>query len=300
MYYFINIILLIIVFCILFSCIRQKKVEKAVRHMTCSEKCRLISDILSPLGYCYSSDWDIISTRNNAWQGEIGYRAFFDKAALHFNMSFDALPVYFHYQGATWLIELWKGQYGVSTGAEVGVYRADGLLSESELSSAPFRAVEAGQYLPISFTLRHSGTIVARLCKSTWWLTAFLPGIYSKPSSLTLDVSICFPDATMQEAFCDSLIARNIPSLYFHCRGTRTHIHYTDRCPLSPICPENISFLRRIRIRWVNFSNRLSCQLYRHLTRHFCCTLDKILYLYKLLPFSVRRILRCMKGARQK
>lgn len=43
MYYFINIILLIIVFCILFSCIRQKKVEKAVRHMTCSEKCRLIS-----------------------------------------------------------------------------------------------------------------------------------------------------------------------------------------------------------------------------------------------------------------
>lgn len=168
MYYFINIILLIIVFCILFSCIRQKNVKKAIRHMTCSEKCRLISDILSPLGYCYSSDWDIISTRNDAWQG----------------------------------------------------------------------------------------------------------------------------------AFCNSLIACNIPSLYFHCRGTRTHIHYTDGCPLSPICPENISLLRRIRIRWVNFSNRLSCHLYRYLTRHFCCTLDKILYLYKLLPFTVRRILRCMKGAR--
>mgnify|MGYP004468778485 CR=1 FL=1 len=104
---------------------------------------------------------------------------------LHFNMSFDALPVYFRYQGATWLIELWKGQYGVSTGAEVGVYRADGLLAESELSSALFHAVDDGQYLPMSFTLRRNGTIIARICKSTWWLTAFLPGLYSRSSSLT-------------------------------------------------------------------------------------------------------------------
>ena len=300
MYYFTNIILLIIVFCILFSCIRFRKIKNEIRHMTCSEKCRLISDILSPLGYCYSSSWDIISTRNDAWQGEIGYRALFDKAALHFNMSFDALPVYFHYQGATWLIELWKGQYGISTGAEVGVYRADGLLPESEISSAPFHAVDDSHYLSMSFTLRRNGTIIARSRKSTWWLTAFLPGVYSKPSHLTLDVSICFPDTAMQEAFCNSLTTCSLPTLYFHCHGTHTQIHYTDGCPLSPVCPGNISLPRRIRIRWVNFSNRLSCHLYQHLTHPFCCTLDKILYLYRLLPFTVRRILRCMKGAGHK
>lgn len=298
MYYFINIILLILLFYIIFSGIRRKKVEKEIRCMICSEKCRLISDILTPLGYCYSSDWDIISTRDDAWQGEIGYSALFDRAALHFNMSFDALPVYFRYQGATWLIELWKGQYGVSTGAEVGVYRADGLLAESELSSALFHAVDDGQYLPMSFTLRRNGTIIARICKSTWWLTAFLPGLYSRSSSLALDVSICFPDAAMQEAFCESLSACGLPTLYFHCHGTHTQIHYADGCPLSPICPGNSSLPRRIRIHWVNFSNRLSCHLYQHLTRPFCCTLDKILYLYRLLPFTVRRILRCMKGAR--
>lgn len=297
MYYFTNIILLILVFCILFSCIRLRKIKKELRHMTCSEKCRLISDILSPFGYCYSSNWDIISTRNDAWQGEIGYRALFDKAALHFSMSFDALPVCFHYQGTTWLIELWKGQYGVSTGAEIGIYRADGLLPESEISSAVFHAVDDSHYLPMSFTLRRNGTIIARSRKRTWWLTAFLPGVYSRPSHLTLDVSISFPDTAMQEAFCNSLAACDLPSLYFHCHGTQTQIHYTDGCPLSPICPGNSSLPRRIRIHWVNFSNRLSCHLYQHLTRSFCCTLDKILYLYKLLPFTVRRILRCMKGA---
>ena len=45
MYYFINIILLILLFYIIFSGIRRKKVEKEIRCMICSEKCRLISSI---------------------------------------------------------------------------------------------------------------------------------------------------------------------------------------------------------------------------------------------------------------
>ena len=59
-----------------------------------------------------------------------------------FQMVFDALPIYFDYRGRTWLIELWKGQYGINTGAELGIYHADKILSESEYKTALFTAAE--------------------------------------------------------------------------------------------------------------------------------------------------------------
>ena len=46
--------------------------------------------------------------------------------APRFQMVFDALPVYFDYQKKTWLIEFWKGQYGINTGAEIGIYTGSG------------------------------------------------------------------------------------------------------------------------------------------------------------------------------
>lgn len=40
-------------------------------------------------------------------------------------MKIDCEPIYFQYDGRRWLIEFWKGQYGITTGAEVGVYVTD-------------------------------------------------------------------------------------------------------------------------------------------------------------------------------
>ena len=39
-------------------------------------------------------------------------------------MIIDCEPVRFYYGGKKWLIELWKGQYGMTTGCEIGVYTA--------------------------------------------------------------------------------------------------------------------------------------------------------------------------------
>ena len=37
-------------------------------------------------------------------------------------MIMDCEPVEFSYGGKRWLIELWKGQYGITTGGEIGIY----------------------------------------------------------------------------------------------------------------------------------------------------------------------------------
>lgn len=264
--------------------------------MSCCEKQELLNGILEPFGYYYVCDQDLVSTRNDAWQRRAGYTALFDKAALHFHMVFDALPIYFNHCGRTWLIELWKGQYGINTGAEVGIYHADGLLEPDEYASAHFQAVDDSERLPVSFNLFRGERLLASMSHTTWWLTAFLVGMFTKPEQLSMEVTIGFPCQEMQHQFLEALdrISMENKSLRFSCccHGAQVHIRYSCGCPQSPICPERISCFRRLRIRWAQFCNRFFCKLYRRVTRPFDCTLDRILLLYELLPFALRRMLR--------
>lgn len=296
MYLFLNIILIVLLFCFLFTLIRRHYAIRKVCAMSCEEKCKLLQELLAPFGYYYCSKQDVVSTRNDAWQRQAGYTAVFDRAALHLHMVFDALPIYFNYQGKTWLIELWKGQYGINTGAEIGIYCANGLVAPSEYSTAHFHAVADCERLPVSFTLYHNADVLASMSDRSWWLTAFLVGIFTKPSQLSMDVSITFPNTEMQHSFLTALQQSDNPHLDYRCRHLTIHIHYANGCPISPVCPGRISPFRRIRIAWAQCCNRLLCGLYRLLARPFHTTLDRVVFLYELLPFLLRRMLRHLKG----
>lgn len=295
MYFSITILLFVLLLCLLFGIWRRHTAINKVCSLSCEEKCELLNALLSPFGYVYEPKQDIISTLNDAWQRQAGYTALFDQAALHLHMVFDALPVYFNYCGRTWLIEFWKGQYGINTGAEIGIYYADRILDKTELNKAHFQAVADFDRLPASFTLLYNTQPLATVSGLTWWLTAFFVGMFSKPSQLALDCILRFPDPEMQSAFTSAL-KQTAPDVNFHCHGSRVHIDYSEGCPLSPVCPEKVSWFRKLRIRWAQLCNRFFCRLYCFVTRHFDCTLDKILYLYYLLPFILRRMLRRLKG----
>ncbi|MBD5527549.1 MAG: DUF4474 domain-containing protein [Lachnospiraceae bacterium] len=302
MYFFIG-FLLLIVLCLGLCFWRRRRALKKVCCMSCREKQELLDEILEPFGYYYVRGQDLISTRNDAWQRQAGYTAFFDRAALALYMVFDALPIYFDYRGRTWLIELWKGQYGINAGAEVGIYHADRLLAPEEYATAHFQAVSDSERLPVTFDLFHGEKLLATMSHTTWWLTAFLVGMFTKPSHLTLEVTIGFPCPEMQNQFLEALdrISRENESLQFSCccHGMQAHIRYSCGCPASSVCPERISWLRRLQIRWVQLYNRFMCRMYRRITRPFDCTLDRILFLYELLPFTLRRMLRHPKGVIQ-
>ena len=121
MYLSIGFLLLALVLCVLLGFTRRRSAIKKVCSMSSCDKCELLSSLIAPFGYCYDNHQDIISSRIDAWQREIGYTALFDRAAASFNMVFDYLPVYFTWQERTWLIEFRKVQYGINTGAENGV-----------------------------------------------------------------------------------------------------------------------------------------------------------------------------------
>ncbi len=289
MYFSIIIIIFLLLFLIVSSTCRRRWAIKKVCSMSCSDKCELFNSLLEPFGYCYNPSSDIISSRNDAWQRNVGYTALFDRTAAYFNMVFDYLPIYFNYDEKTWLIEVWKGQYGINTGSEVGIYYADHILSEKELPTAHFQAVADCDMLPVSMILSKESDLLARVAKKTWWLTAFCMGQFSKPSQLFLNVSICFTDCDMMHHFLNALRKTGLPEECIQICGHKITF------PFGGCIKRPYSLWKRIVRAWAQFWNRIFCKIYLFITRYFTLTMDRMLYLYYLLPFAFRRMLRPRK-----
>lgn len=285
MYLSIGIVLFALLVLIVLGACRKRAAIRKVCSMSPKEKCERLSTLLSPFGYCYDSRFDIISSRNDAWQREAGYTALFDRAAASLNMIFDYLPVYFNYQDRTWLIELWKGQYGINTGAEIGVYYADRILAPDELSTAHFKAVNDEDMLPLSFCLLRKEKLLAAISKRTWWLTAFCMGQFSQPSELCMKSTIQFQDREMLSSFLDALYETGIDKRCVRICGCELSLFFCGSQNRHYGC------LARFIRGWAQFWNRIFCKIYLQITGVFCLTIDRLLYLYYLLPFVFRRML---------
>lgn len=293
MYFSIIIIIFLLLILIVSTTCRRRWAIKKVCSMSVSEKCELFNSLIEPFGYCYNPSQDIISSRNDAWQREAGYTALFDRTAAYFNMVFDYLPIYFVYDEKTWLIELWKGQYGINTGSEVGIYYADRILSKEELPTAHFQAVDDKDMLPVSMILSKEKHQLAHIAKKTWWLTAFCMGQFSKPSQLFLEVSICFSDCDMMHSFLCALRKTGILEQCIQICGHKITF------PFGGFIKRRYSLWQRIVRAWAQFWNQIFCKIFLLATRCFMLTVDRMLYLYYLLPFAFRRILRPRKYRRK-
>lgn len=267
---------------------RKKKNIQRVESMCTDDKRILLNELLAPFGYYYILGQDIFTTRIDAWQREFGYGLLYDKAALHMNMVFDSLPVYFNYHERTWLFEFWKGQYGINTGCEMGLYHADRILETDELATTIFRSMGDNDMVKMSFTLYKNTEPMARLNRLHWWLTAFRVGCFSQPGELSMNVSVTFPNSEMARAFAAGLLDAGIPSedICCHCSTISFIFDHTDAHP---------GLLRRLRLRLAQMSNRFWCKAYLFITRPFHTSLDRILYLYYYLPFAFRKTLRIRK-----
>ncbi|MEI3236147.1 MAG: DUF4474 domain-containing protein [Lachnospira sp.] len=105
----------------------------------CAQK-KLLDELMQPFGFLSCPQQNVITSDIDSWQRTFGYTRLFDYSAPHFKMVFDCEPVYFDYDNRTWLIEFWKGQYGISCGAEIGIYRADTILSRTGLPVPALKA----------------------------------------------------------------------------------------------------------------------------------------------------------------
>ncbi len=282
---FLTILLVIIFLLLLIGYIRKRMILSKIRSMSTDDKVNLLKELIAPFGFYYIPEQDIFSTRLDAWQREFGYTSLYDKSAVHFHMIFDNLPTYFNYQNRTWLLELWKGQYGISTGCEIGLYYADHLLTPEEYPTALFSSVNDYHMIKMSFTLCKEDIPIANLHKKHWWLTAFSLGKFSKPSQLSAMLTLTFPTLEMAKAYADGLSSANeaLRDINLH-RNIVSFLFVGSQQPLG--------FFRKLHIVLAQLNNRFWSGMYNRITHPFALSLDKTLFLYYQLPFIFRKLFR--------
>jgi UDP-2,3-diacylglucosamine pyrophosphatase LpxH len=183
----------------------------------------LLAHAVVAAGFSYDPRQDIIYSRMYPLQRHFGYGYGYDAAALAMNAIIDCEPIFFDYGGKSWMIELWKGQYGLETGCEIGVYnRAGGPSSawysilDATIGQRPgdpnpahnrfFDCANDNELLRMSWTLYKNGSrLFSRGPERHWWLTGFKWGVISEPEELTMDISIECLDAAMTTAFTGAL-----------------------------------------------------------------------------------------------
>ena len=263
-----------IVFAFLQYCRRKRMICKVEQMDPCSKVC-LLNDILTPFGFCYLEQQDIITSIHGAWQRQFGYCTLFDRSAVHFGMAFDCEPVYFYYKKRTYRIELWKGQYGINMGAEAGIYYAKGIVAPQEFDKTHFRSVPDAEMLPMEMALYYKGQKMFEYGRRHWWLTGFCMGQYCDAKDLMLRISITFEDQNMRSCFVKSLM----------------HMGYQE-CDID-VCDLTVSF---------SFSFAHSKQ-----PCHSCCLKwkwaqwkNRLLFLFLFLPPAFYRMCLCRRSRKQK
>lgn len=165
-------------------------------------------------GFLYDPAQDIIYSKLDAWQRALGYNMPYDYGAPLISMPIDSEPFYFEYAGKQWLIEPWKGQYGLESGGEIGVYY-DTIGIDVPPEYRHYASVSEADQLTMSFTLYRNGEkLFQRGPESHFWLTGFKWGVFTPHSTdITMDIEIVFPKTEMRNAFKKALIAKSYRTL---------------------------------------------------------------------------------------
>lgn len=158
-------------------------------------------DGLSAAGFIYSSEKDVFYSSRNAWQKKFGYCHLYDVSAPIFRMIIDTEPVKFFYNNKNWLIAFWKGQYGITTGAEIGVYSTNDKKVNSNTIYFPG---DDSEQLDMSFALYKNGKLIEQVSAKHWWLAMFKMGMFSNPKDLSMYIKITFPNYEMLSSFLNS------------------------------------------------------------------------------------------------
>ena len=210
-------------------------------------------------GFSYDPGQDVMFSKRDALQRNLGYAYAYDAFAMAMDADIDCEPIFFRYADKLWMVELWKGQYGLMTGCEIGIYNRPAqapfyfAVLEETIGRRPvdpdkshglfFPCASDADMLEMSFTLRRDGApLFSRSPQRHWWLTGFRWGVYSTPDQLAMDVSIVFPNATMRQAFVQA-----IEAMGYRPAGTGLTVTFEFAEPRAPQPPRDAAVLATVR-----------------------------------------------------
>lgn len=140
----------------------------------------------------------------NCWMRNFGFCYLYDVLANSMPVFFNYITrrFKFEYNDLEYMIQIWKGNYTVSNGGEVGVYCRDKAKFGSYYDCA-----NDEQMLEMSMQILHGDKVlVNKPLQLHWWVNGFNLGTRMYlPESLTMKFSIVMKDEEMLKAFCEAI-----------------------------------------------------------------------------------------------
>ncbi len=167
------------------------------------------------LSYQYSYVDDYYYTNDKeAWQHDFGFGKIYDFVSPYILLEYDYIRVFFTYEDKDWMLQMWKGQYGlVFYGGEIGIYNRP--HSDDGIDAwTMFECPEQEDWLKMEMTLWHEdmqgnwNREFTRDYDYYWWCTGFKNGHLRQEEpadELRLTGRITFKSEEMANLVADGL-----------------------------------------------------------------------------------------------
>lgn len=169
-------------------------------------------------GYKYDADKNFYYIDDKeCWKNDAGYNEVNDNMAPMAGMFIDQLRVRFSYDNKDWLIQLWKGQYGLLlVGAETGVFTAPEGTYKNDNSVVDYKVADKEDWLDMQVDCYWDedsdgvyNNIFSREYGKYWWATGFVKGQLTKytipKTELKVKNRITFKSVEMADLFAEGL-----------------------------------------------------------------------------------------------
>jgi hypothetical protein len=239
-----------------------------------------LMESIEKAGYLYDEPQDIFYSTLDAWQKKYGYCQLYDEASAPLSMIVDCEPIYFEYDDKDWLIEFWKGQYGITTGCEVGVYNSSGLnLNIPGIFNGKFfKAADEEDQLEISYDLIKNKNILFEREGKHWWLTGFRLGEFSETYELSMNIKITLKDSLMCTIFVEALKDKGYKDHELRVKNNTVWFVFDKPYSQQPIS-------RTESIEWaMQTKNQILCEQYLDITKGHINIVDKLNAIKKSAP----------------
>lgn len=174
------------------------------------------------LGFDYDIEQNVFYSTIKPWQKAFGYTTLFNNLAPVASIFIKTREVFFNYDERDWMICFWKGKYGITSGAEIGVYTKNPHIANHYDGAAP------EDFLLIDLTVYKNGEYFFTLePQKHWWRSGYIVETLTPTNKITVDSTITFKDQAMTDAFVAALDAKeDINDVLYTESGFSVRIHW--------------------------------------------------------------------------
>ncbi|RDY29832.1 DUF4474 domain-containing protein [Lachnotalea glycerini] len=279
-------VLLLIIISILFFLSKQKRNTLTPIGDT-ALKVIEINNELNPTGYYYSFQDDTFYCNKDATSRSFGYCKLYDETLPLVGMIVDCEPIYFDYDEKHWLIELWKGQYGMASGACAGIYNtANGPIKSPRFNGIFYESILDNDNFSIDLNLKKKNELILHKSARQSWFAGLKLGAFSMPFDLSLTAKITFPNKKMLHECIIGLKNIGYTNREFSMHLKTVTIHFTKPHTTQP------ASRTRVQETIIQQGNKSNCESYELLNSKCKNTIEKLQLLKDSSPELYDKVLK--------